>query len=282
MHILITGTASGLGRGFLVYFTRLCFFQDPASIIYALDIQNPIHQLEDELTEVKLLNEEFQAIWSWAQHHITAFPVDVTNEKSMKNFDRMIDAVPLDLVIHSAGIRGLVNGGTDVKSYKDVRKAEDLESMDGDTMRRTFDVNAVGTFELLRCCTLGLKLAAAAFKAGPMNACRYEKPRVIVMGSRMGSIGHNQPANENAGAAYAYRASKAATNAIVRSFSVDVPEVIWTVVHPGRVETGLVRIKEDDAIPVMKSVSVIAELVENLNDKDNGRFMDRFGKDIPF
>jgi NAD(P)-dependent dehydrogenase (short-subunit alcohol dehydrogenase family) len=282
MHILITGTASGLGRGFLVHYTRLCFLQDPASIIYAVDIQNPIYQLEDELTEVNLLNEEFQAIWSWAQHHINAFAVDITKEKSMKKFDEMINAIPLDLVIHSAGIRGLINGGTDVKSYKDVRKAENLESMDGDTMRRTFDVNAVGTFELLRRCTLGLKLAAAAFKTGPMNACRYEKPRVIVMGSRMGSIEHNQPANENAGAAYAYRASKAATNAIVRSFSVDVPEVIWTVVHPGRVETGLVGIKEDHAMPVMKSVSVIAELVETLNDKDNGRFMDRFGKDIPF
>lgn len=55
-------------------------------------------------------------------------------------------------------------------------------------------------------------------------------PRVVVMGSRMGSL-----ANNKLGGAYAYRASQAALNAVVRSLSVDVPEVCFASVCPGEV-----------------------------------------------
>jgi NAD(P)-dependent dehydrogenase (short-subunit alcohol dehydrogenase family) len=279
MNILITGTASGLGRGFLVHYAEYCFQDRPESTIYALDIQDPLLNLSGAWIN----SDKSEAIMTWAEQHIVPLPFfDVSSDQHIKQFASKTCDIAWDLIIHSAGIRGLVDGGRNVKRYEDVRKAEDLEAMDADTMRRAFNINALGTFEILRCCITGLKLAAAKSQIDTPESNPGQRPRVIVMGSRMGSIGHNQPANENAGAAYAYRASKAATNAIIRSFSVDVPEAIWTVVHPGRVETGLVRIKEDDAMPVMDSVRVIFELIEKLDQQDNGRFMDRFGKDIPF
>ena len=69
-------------------------------------------------------------------------------------------------------------------------------------------------------------------------------------------------------------------NAVVRSFSVDVPEAIWVIVHPGRVETGLVGVKEEGAAYVGHATGEVLSLMRNLEGKDNGRFMDRFGRDI--
>ena len=92
----------------------------------------------------------------------------------------------------------------------------------------------------------------------------------------MGSVGHNT----ELGNAYAYRASKAALNAIVKSLSIDVKEVIWTIIHPGRVETALVQIKEDDAMPVVESVGDLLPMIQRFSKADSGRFLDRFGKDI--
>lgn len=92
------------------------------------------------------------------------------------------------------------------------------------------------------------------------------------MSSRMGSMSSNV-----SGAGYAYRASKAALNAVVKSFSLDVPEVTFVLNHPGRVETGLVRCKEEGAISAEESVKGLAVLIEKWDRSDSGKFYDRFG-----
>jgi len=145
-----------------------------------------------------------------------------------------------------------------------------MEVMDAKTMRRTFEINSMGTFFLLRALLPALRQSADSMSGSI--------PKVVVMGSRLGSVGHNT----ELGKAYAYRASKAALNAIVKSFSIDVPEVIWMIMHPGRVETGLVSIKEDDAMPVEQVVAELLPLIDGFQRKDSGRFVDRFGKDIPW
>lgn len=82
------------------------------------------------------------------------------------------------------------------------------------------------------------------------------------------------------GSAYAYRASKAALNAIIKSFSIDVPEVVFTILHPGRVESGLVMCKEEGAISAEESVRTMVPLIGGFGKEDSGRFMDRFGERI--
>ena len=98
------------------------------------------------------------------------------------------------------------------------------------------------------------------------------------MGSRMGST----TSNTSQGKGYAYRASKAALNAIMKSFSLDIPEVIWTIVHPGRVATRLVAIREDGALSVDEAVGDIVRLIDGIDASHSGRFMDRFGAEIPW
>lgn len=143
------------------------------------------------------------------------------------------------------------------------------------TMMQTFEVNTVGTYLFLRAVSNSLRRAAEAAASGEHQAGR---PKVVVMGSRMGSVGHHS----SQGGGYAYRASKAALNAVVKSLSVDVPEVIWTVVHPGRVKTGLVDIEEEGAMSVEESIGDCVRLIERLEVKDSGTFVDRFGQNIPW
>ncbi|GAM89370.1 hypothetical protein ANO11243_074070 [Dothideomycetidae sp. 11243] len=166
----------------------------------------------------------------------------------------------IDLVIHSAGVRGLVPSVED-KHPDNVAACETMEVMDVETLTRTFQINAVGTFSLVRCLLPHLKRSRGA--------------KVIIMSSRMGSIGQN-----TSGSAYAYRASKAALNAIVKSFSIDEPTVTFILCHPGRVETKLVKSKEEGAMSAEQSVSGLLPWIERWGQADSGKFFDRFGEPI--
>ncbi|KAK0654150.1 C-factor [Lasiodiplodia hormozganensis] len=191
---------------------------------------------------------------------------------------------PFTLVIHSAGIRGLVPSHEAARP-DDVAGAETIAAMDAATMRRAYEINAVATFTLI-------KALLPSFRSSYSSSPDYSKPKVVIMASRMGSVSSNGGSdargggsNAMAGGAYAYRASKAALNAIVRSFSHDVPEVDFALVHPGRVQTGLVRTKEEGAIEVGESVADVLRLIDRIGVEEglgSGCFVDRWGNAIPW
>ncbi|KAK3719452.1 hypothetical protein LTR37_004310 [Vermiconidia calcicola] len=236
--VLISGAANGLGAAFVEAYRS----QDNTTVI-AID-KTPLHTDHD---------------------NVQSFTVDVASEHSIDEFVHEIKGRPVDIMIHSAGIRGLVPHMED--QYPDkVPACETMQVMDLATLTRAFHINSVGTFQLFRALLPNLKKASS--------------PKVIVMSSRMGSIGNNELPNKDAGSAYAYRASKAAMNTIVRSFAVDVPEVSFVLCHPGRVETKLVRSKEFGAISAEKSVHGLLPLIEKWGKDDSGRFYDRFGEVI--
>ena len=59
---------------------------------------------------------------------------------------------------------------------------------------------------------------------------------ILVVSSRMGSISDN-----NSGRSYAYRASKAALNCVMRSFAIDAKDkgINVMLIHPGWVKTAM-------------------------------------------
>jgi len=236
--ILISGAASGLGRAFLD--------------AYSNNDSNTVIAIDREYIELSTYQNHAATI----QSHI----VDVTNEGSINHLTAVLSDTPIDLFIHSVGIRGLVPAIENAQP-ESVAAAETLKVMDLSTLMHTFQVNAAGTFLLIRALLPSLRQANAA--------------KVVIISSRMGSVGHN-----TTGSAYAYRASKAALNAIVKSFSIDVPEVVFVLCHPGRVESRLVKYKEDGAISAQESVSGLLPLVESWNKNDSGHFYDRFGQPI--
>lgn len=184
--------------------------------------------------------------------------MDITDETEIEQLSGLRN---LELMIHSAGVRGLVPS-MPVKQGHDVATAETMDVMTSATLQQTFHINTIGTFLLLRTVLPHL---------------RGNKGKAVIMGSRMGSIGHN-----SIGGGYAYRASKAALNAVVKSFSIDEPEVSFAIIHPGRVESNLCgeKIVEEGAITAEESVSDMLIAISRLGNGDSGRFMDRFGQGI--
>ncbi|KAF2716453.1 NAD(P)-binding protein [Polychaeton citri CBS 116435] len=237
--VLVSGAANGLGAAFVDSFAVL-----PDNEVIAIDRQ------------------PFQP----SRPNVTSHVVDLTDEVSVEVLSKKLDGKPIDLVIHSAGIRGLVPDAEN-QHPDNVAACETLSVMDLSTLMNTFQINTAGTFIFIRALLPHLKLSS--------------NPKVIVMSSRMGSIGNNDSTkNKAAGSAYAYRASKAALNTIIRSFAIDVPQVTFVLVHPGRVETGLVRCKEDGAISTQESISTIMPLIDRWGAEETGRFFDRLGQAI--
>lgn len=236
--VLVTGAANGLGAAFIEAYRK-----QPDTDILALDRQ-PITS---------------------SHQNVKSFVVDVTSQKSIGSFAETVTNQPIDLLIHSAGVRGLVPAAED-RHPNDVAACETMDVMDMETMNRTFHINATGTFMLLRAVTPNLRMAQSS--------------KVIVMSSRMGSLGNNQTGIRASGSAYAYRASKAALNAMIRSFAVDVEDVTFVLCHPGRVETRLVRCFEEGAITADESVSGLLPLIDQWDRNDSGKFYDRFGDPI--
>ena len=193
---------------------------------------------------------------------ITFIQADITSAPQISEIALKITSKPLDLVIHCAGTRGLVPRIVKEKRG-DVAAAETLKVMDHSTFTSTFEVNTWGTFNIVNSFLPNLRLSA--------------DPQVVILSSRMGSVAANKT-----GGGYAYRASKAALNAIVKSFAIDVPEVVFLLLHPGRVETKLVEWKEEGAISAEESLQDCLNVIVGLKKTDSGRLVDRFGMDIPW
>lgn len=263
--ILITGAFSGLGRAFFEHFATGSSKESPSHSqvpdyrVIGIDRQpwldqdgNPqpshIHGPRSLYVQVDI---------TAPPHELEAFAREWIGEDT-----------PLALVIHSAGVRGLVPG-VELRKSDDVAAAEALGVMDAATMMGTFEVNAVGALNVVTAVLPSLRLAAG----------RGLRPRVAVMSSRNGSVAANV-----GGGAYAYRASKAALNAVVKSLSIDVPEVCFALLHPGRVETGLVSVKEDGAMTCEESLRTMLPVLDRLGEGHlrSGCFVDRFGVEIPW
>ena len=60
----------------------------------------------------------------------------------------------------------------------------------------------------------------------------------------------------------------------------DIPDVTFVLCHPGRVETKLVKCKEEGAITAEESVDGILPMIEKWATSDSGKFFDRFGAPI--
>ncbi|KAK0513610.1 hypothetical protein JMJ35_003974 [Cladonia borealis] len=251
-NILVVGAASGIGEEFV-----RAFIKKPGYHIIAVDKNFP----QSSISPHAMVETYLEAIDSKVEGVLYLHAIDITNEIDIVTLSNLCSE-PLDVIIHSAGVRGL-EPNFHITQSSDVAKAETKNVTTAQTMRSTFEVNTVGSFLLLQATVPKLRLGGPA--------------KVIIMGSRMGSIGHN-----TTGGGYAYRASKAALNAIVKSFAIDVPEAIFTIVHPGRVESGLVSVKEDGAISAGESVSDMMKFIDGMGKEHSGRFFDRFGVVVPW
>ena len=100
---------------------------------------------------------------------------------------------------------------------------------------------------------------------------------IALQSSRMGSIADN-----DSGGRYAYRASKAALNAIGKSLSVDLKDkgVHVLILHPGWVKTDMGG--ANGLVTVEESVDAQLDLIARANAEMSGRFFHISGEDLPW
>lgn len=172
-------------------------------------------------------------------------------------------AVPMGevrLAIHAAGVLH-DPGMTPEKS---------LSAIDPAAMARAFAINATG----------------------PALVMKHLLPRLprrgrLVFGAlsaRVGSIGDNR-----LGGWYAYRASKAALNQLVRTAAVEFsrrnPESVCVALHPGTVATGLsapFRTQGPGVQDPGTAAAKLAAVLEALPPAASGGFFDAEGKPVPW
>jgi len=179
---------------------------------------------------------------------VETFALDVADAASVERFGEAMAGVSIDVLLNNAGV-GV--------------RSKPFESLDFAEMEEFFAINTVGALRVFRVLLPGLRAGSGK--------------KVVNMTSRMGSIGDN-----TSGAAYSYRASKAALNMATRSLAVDyrAEGFICVVLHPGWVVTDMggagAPVKPED------SIFGLLRVIDGLQASDSGEHIDFTGTRVPW
>ena len=188
---------------------------------------------------------------------------DLARDEGFAALDDGLRETPeLDLVIHNAGMLHTESVAPE-KSIAQVRRAS-LESV--------FALNAFAPVLLAQ--ALATRLSG-------------RRPAVFAsLSARVGSIGDNR-----AGGWYAYRASKAAQNQLMRTFAIEWrrrnPLGICLLLHPGTVATPLSapfrsHLPADRVFEPADAAAKLLRVIASSTPDDSGRFLAWDGTDIPW
>lgn len=106
------------------------------------------------------------------------------------------------------------------------------------------------------------------------------------LSARVGSIGDNR-----LGGWYAYRASKAAQNQLIRTFAIELarrnPKACCLLLHPGTVDTPLsepfqANVPAEKLFSVERASRQLLHIIAGCTPQDSGRFIAWDGTDIPW
>ena len=172
--------------------------------------------------------------------------VDITSDTSVAQLVKKLDGKTLDVLINNAGIIERVS----------------LNNLDFDSIRKQFEVNAVGPLRLTQALLNNLKSGS----------------KVILMTSRMGSIDDN-----TSGGSYGYRMSKVALSMAGKSLSHDLKSkgIPIAILHPGLVKTRMTNFT-DSGITTEESVKGLLARIDELNMENTGTFWHSNGEVLPW
>ena len=174
--------------------------------------------------------------------------IDVTDGDALDALARRLSDVRIDTLVLNAGVLERESLG-------------DIDEAGFDSMRRQFEVNALGP---LRVAQALLDNLADGAKVG-------------IVTSRMGSVADN-----GSGGRYGYRASKAAVNAIGKSLAVDLQPrgIAVFLLHPGYVATDMVGGTGD--VSPEQAAAQLVERLDGLTLEQTGTFWHANGSPLPW
>jgi NAD(P)-dependent dehydrogenase (short-subunit alcohol dehydrogenase family) len=169
---------------------------------------------------------------------------DITSDEAVAELAGHLKDTAIDVLINNAGIL----------------KRNTLENLDFDSIRRQFEVNALGTLRVTRALLPNLPAGS----------------KIAIITSRMGSIDDN-----TSGSSYGYRMSKVAVSMAGKSLSHDLKPrgIAVAILHPGLVKT---RMTNFTGITPSASVSGLLARIEQLNLENSGTFWHANGEILPW
>lgn len=133
-----------------------------------------------------------------------------------------------------------------------------------DDWARVFRINVAGP----------MKMAEAFVE----HVARSQQKKIVTLTSMLGSVALNR-----IGGLYAYRASKAAVNAMMKSMAIDLAKshsIAATAMHPGWVRTDLGGPRAD--IEAVDSVAGMRRVIASLTIENAGRYWVYDGSELPW
>lgn len=170
--------------------------------------------------------------------------VDVSDAGSVAALARQLAGRRIDLLINNAGILSV----------------ESLADLHYERIRRQFEVNTLGPL-----CVTATLLPNL-----------HEGAKVVIITSRMGSIGDN-----GSGGYYGYRISKAAVNMAGVSLARDLKSrgIGVFILHPGMVAT---EMTDGQGIPPAESAGMLLARIEEFGMAQTGTFHHANGEALPW
>tara|TARA_B100000508_G_scaffold125778_1_gene109948 strand:+ start:1309 stop:2019 length:711 start_codon:yes stop_codon:yes gene_type:complete len=180
--------------------------------------------------------------------------LEVTNHKQVDDLSQKHSNTTIDILINNAG----TGGPEGMPGAMDYQK---IDNMNYQIWRDILEVNLLAPF----------KVATSFHKQISIS----DKKTLIMMSSDLGSVSQN-----TFGGLYSYRASKSALNIVAKGMSNEWKDIIVVALAPGWCRTYLGGAEAE--IDPMDSVEDQQKMFESLTETDSGKFLDRFGNEVPW
>ena len=180
--------------------------------------------------------------------------LEVTNHKQVDDLSQKHSNTTIDILINNAG----TGGPEGMPGAMDYQK---IDNMDYQIWRDILEVNLLAPF----------KVATSFHKQISIS----DKKTLIMMSSDLGSVSQN-----TFGGLYSYRASKSGLNIVAKGMSNEWKDIIVVALAPGWCRTYLGGAEAE--IDPMDSVEDQQKMFESLTETDSGKFLDRFGNEVPW
>ena len=180
---------------------------------------------------------------------LTLHELEVTKEKQMDALKKALKGKPVDILINNAGVHAL--------------GASQFGKTDDEAWEEAVAVNLIAPMKMM--------------EHFVENIAMSDKKIIASMSSKMGSMEDN-----GSGGAYAYRATKAALNAVMVSAAHDLHHLDITalILHPGWVRTDMGG--PHGEISVKQSGEMLRNILAECDITDSGKFFDIDGTIIPW
>lgn len=180
---------------------------------------------------------------------LTIHALEVTQEDQMNALKNALKNKPIDMLINNAGVHAL--------------GASQFGKGDDKAWEEAVAVNLIAPMRMM--------------EHFVENIADSDKKIIASMSSKMGSMDDN-----GSGGAYAYRATKAALNAVMVSAAHDLRHLDITalILHPGWVRTDMGG--PHGEISAEECGTMLSKILDNCTLEDSGKFFDIDGSTIPW